>query len=125
VPAPASVQSVEASFDEPLTRVVRPFSTGFSTQVLKSSDRRLRTCRLQAGTQILRVQRKPPDHPGGLYFRSRQLARDLFQKFLVDVEVGVDILHVVLVFERFHQPDHGVGRLSLQLDVILWNERNT
>jgi len=25
-----------------------------------------------------------------------------FQKFLVDVEIGVDVLHVVLIFERFH-----------------------
>jgi len=25
---------------------------------------------------------------------------------LIDIEIGVDVLHVVVLFERFHQPDH-------------------
>src|SRR4029077_15909353 len=44
-----------------------------------------------------------------------------FQKFLVDVEIRVDILHVVLIFKRFHQPDHLAGRRAFQLDVVLRN----
>jgi hypothetical protein len=39
VPALASVQTAEASLDESLTRIRHPFSTAFSTNVLKSSYR--------------------------------------------------------------------------------------
>jgi shikimate kinase len=40
VPAPAPVQSVEAFWDESLTRVVASFSTEFSTLMLKTSHHR-------------------------------------------------------------------------------------
>ena len=47
------------------------------------------------------------------------LARNFLQLLLVNVEVGVNTLHVVVVFDRFQQADHLVGSLSFQLDVIL------
>src|SRR5215472_10348700 len=49
------------------------------------------------------------------------LSGNFFQQLLVNVEVRVDVLHVIVLFESFHQPDHGVGRLPFKLDVILGN----
>ena len=53
-----------------------------------------------------------------------RLARYFFQKFLVDIEIGVDVLHVVVFFERFHQADHLARGRAFQLDVVLRNHRH-
>lgn len=34
-------------------------------------------------------------------------AGNFFQLLLIDIEVRVDVLHVVVIFESFHQADHG------------------
>ena len=34
--------------------------------------------------------------------RWKGLSSDLFEHLLVDIEVGVDILHIFAIFERFH-----------------------
>src|SRR6185369_11946511 len=47
------------------------------------------------------------------------LAGDFFQLGLIDVEVGVDVLDVVLIFEGFQQANHGGGLLAFQLHVVL------
>jgi hypothetical protein len=62
-------------------------------------------------------------HQNGLvYFQDRKpLAGDFFQQLLIDIEVGVNVLHVVMLFERLHQPDHGARRRPFQLDVVLRN----
>src|SRR5258705_10149003 len=52
-----------------------------------------------------------------------KLADDFFQELLINVEVRVDVLHVVVVFERFDQPDHLRSLLALKLDVVLRNHR--
>ena len=44
----------------------------------------------------------------------RRLPCDFFQQLLIDVEVRRDVLHVVVIFERFHQADHRVGLLRLR-----------
>ena len=36
----------------------------------------------------------------------------------------MDVLHVVVLFQGFHQPDHLSGLLSFELNVILWNHRH-
>ena len=50
--------------------------------------------------------------------RARYL-RQRLQLLLVDIEVGVDVLHVVVIFERFAQPQHAAGVLAFQLDQVL------
>jgi hypothetical protein len=53
---------------------------------------------------------------GGLILSPRailvraMLASDFFEQLLIDVEIGMHVLDVVMLFERFHQPDHGAGR---------------
>ena len=59
---------------------------------------------------------------GLIYFQDRKpLAGNFFQQLLIDIEVGVYVLHVVMLFERLHQPDHGGRRGPFQLDVVLRN----
>ena len=43
---------------------------------------------------------------------------------LVDIEVRVDVLHVIVFFQRFHQPEHLLGLFAGQLDVVLGNHRD-
>src|SRR6202021_1413605 len=40
---------------------------------------------------------------------ARPLAGDLFQLFRVDVEIGIDVLHVIVVFESLKQAHHRRG----------------
>lgn len=59
---------------------------------------------------------------GLVYFQDRKpLARNFFQQLLIDIEVGVNVLHVVVLLERLHQPDHGAGSRPFELDVVLRN----
>ncbi len=113
MPALCPVQCVEASLDESLTPAHCSFSTVFSTNMLKTSARRM-----LSGTN---EQKKAA--PCGRLAKSKmtRLSRDFFQQLLVDVEVRVHVLHVVVLFERFHQADHRIGRRAFQLDVILRN----
>jgi len=42
--------------------------------------------------------------------------------FLVDVEVGVNVLDVVVIFEGFDHAHHLLGLRAAELDVILGDE---
>ncbi|MGD0598678.1 MAG: hypothetical protein ABR988_02575, partial [Terriglobales bacterium] len=75
----------------------------FKTEIQKQ-------CTEQRATQIIRW----PDHP-------ITSARDFFQSLLVDIEVGMDVLHIFVVFERLHQADHLRRLLPFQLDVGIGN----
>jgi len=55
-----------------------------------------------------------PDYP-------MMSARDFFQSLLVDVEVRMHVLHVFVIFERFHQADHLRRLLAFELDVGIRN----
>ena len=50
-----------------------------------------------------------------------RLTRHFFQQLLVNIKVRVDVLHIVLILQSFHKPNHGVGGLPFQLDVVLRN----
>ena len=54
-------------------------------------------------------------------FFEKLSAGNFFQQLLIDIEVRVDVLHVIVVFERFDQANHLRGRRAFQLDVILRN----
>src|ERR1039457_3314062 len=47
-----------------------------------------------------------------------------FQFLFVDVEVGADILDVVVFFERLGQAEHSAGALAFQLDQVLGDHRD-
>src|SRR5215469_12576972 len=53
------------------------------------------------------------------------LSCNFFQQFLVDVEVCVHVLHIVMLFEGFHQANHRVRSRSLEFDVVLRNVGHT
>src|SRR4051812_165835 len=55
---------------------------------------------------------------------TRTLLRHRLQLLLIDIEVGVDALHVVMIFQDIGQPEHGVGVLALELDQILRHPRD-
>jgi hypothetical protein len=61
-----------------------------------------------------------PDGFGDLD-EEEQLSCHFLQQFLIYVEVGVDVLHVVVIFERLDQPNHRRGLMAFELDVILRN----
>src|SRR5437879_6166247 len=115
VPALAPVQSAEPSPAEPLTKVLSCFSTELSTVVLKTFGPRF-------SKQLLKKKSRPQGRLSGKS-STAQLARHFLQQLLVNIEVGVNVLHVILVFERFHEPNHSVGRLTFQLNVVLRNHR--
>jgi len=58
---------------------------------------------------------------GKQWLRCTKLLRshNVLHFFLVDVEVGGNFLHIVVLFQRFDQPDHLRGLVSGKLDVIL------
>jgi len=51
----------------------------------------------------------------------RELSSNFFQSLLVDIKICVNVLHIVTVFERFHQADHLCRLLPFQLDVGVGN----
>ena len=51
----------------------------------------------------------------------RCLACNFFQQFLIDVKVGVNVLHVIVFFERLHQANHRVRLLTFEFDEVLGN----
>src|SRR5207302_8932956 len=96
VPALAPVQSAEPSPAEPLTKVLSRFSTELSTVVLKTFGPRF-------SKQLLKKKSRPQGRLSGKS-STAQLARHFLQQLLVNIEVGMYILHIILVFERFHEP---------------------
>src|ERR1022692_5116540 len=51
--------------------------------------------------------------------RTRTLRGQRLQLLLVDIEVGVDALHVVVLFQRVLQAQHAGGVFALQFDQVL------
>ena len=47
------------------------------------------------------------------------LACYLFQLLLIDIEVRIHVLNIVLIFQRFQQPDHVASLMAFQLGVVL------
>ena len=39
---------------------------------------------------------------GGSVNFLQQLASHFFQQLLIDIEIGVDVLHIILILQRFH-----------------------
>jgi hypothetical protein len=60
------------------------------------------------------LQEEEPPTQGRLFGKSSiaKLASHFFQQLLINIEIGVHVLHVVLILKRFHKPDHGVGGLT-------------
>jgi len=46
------------------------------------------------------------------------LSQPLPPAILINIKVGVHILHVIMIFQHFHQANHGASSRSLQLDVF-------
>src|SRR5215472_2521854 len=90
VPAHASVQSAEASVDESVTQVLCLFSTEFSTNMLK-------TCGDRNAWVGKRATKKPPEFRRLRKFLRSELPGNLFQQFLVDVEIRVYVLHIIVL----------------------------
>src|SRR5690348_229570 len=44
------------------------------------------------------------------------------QLLLVDIEVRIDVLYVVMLLERFVEPEHAAGVLAFELNKVLGNE---
>ena len=114
--APVPVQDAEGIRIKQLTRAILCFFTEFSTAVLKSAYR----------AETAGRPRRRPDSRRACPERSRRtpalhLPHDFFQHLLINVEVGVDVLYVVVLFEGFHQANHRRGLLAFQLDVGIGN----
>jgi hypothetical protein len=114
MPALAAVQNAEPFLPESLTKIRSRFSTEFSTVVLKTSSASIAVNKKSRpkGAALLQI------------LRCRSSASHFFQELLVNVEIGVYVLHVILIFECFHEPDHRVGGLTLKFNVVLWNHRD-
>ncbi len=108
--APRSVQGGEYTLNKQLISVVSGFPTEFCTAVLKSI--------LKEGDGAAR--RRPDSRRDA----GATLTCDFFQELLIDVEVRVDVLHVVMIFERFHQANHRTRSRAFEFDVVLRNHRN-
>jgi len=57
----------------------------------------------------------------GYELLSVDLAGNFLKHLLVNIEVGVDVLYVVVLLEGFHQANHRRGLLAFQLDVGIRN----
>src|SRR5678810_289560 len=69
-----------------------------------------------------RSSRSPPTpwrHTGSRALALALAGRQLLHQRVVDLEVGVDVLHVVAVLEQLHQPQHLLGAFAVQLDGAL------
>src|SRR5258708_23684050 len=108
VPALAPVPSAEPSLAESLTTILSPFSTELCTVVLKTFS------------ACASLQEEEPPRKGRLSANlgAHPLPGHFFQQLLDNIEVGAYVLHIVLIFDRLHQPDHRIGRLPFQLDVV-------
>ena len=49
------------------------------------------------------------------------LTCNFLQQLLINIEICVDVLDIVMIFEHLEQADHSIGRLPFKLDVILRN----
>lgn len=59
--------------------------------------------------------------PPLLVSTSLELSGDFFQKLLIYIEVGMNVLNIVVLFESFHESDHGIGLRTFELDVGIGN----
>jgi hypothetical protein len=101
------VQDVEVMLVEELRSLVSVFYTEFSTGVLKSLRPHPMSRKKAAPDERLRIP-----------FR-KKLCRNFFQNLLINVEVRMNVLYVVVIFERLDQTDHRMSVVAFQLDEIL------
>ena len=71
----------------------------------------------QAMSPVVSGRRKPPVNGGRLKLATGGLVAGTGHSGFVEVEVGVDVLSVVEVFEGFEEADHGVGLSALEFRV--------
>jgi hypothetical protein len=125
------VQNAEAIGLQKDTELRSHFSTNFSSAVLKTSC--AEGHRSAHPLQFLSSVKNRPNW-GGPVISNQNLsevlsqissARNFFQKFLIDVKIGMYVLHIVIIFERFEQANHLRRLLPFQLDVIIWNHTYT
>jgi len=70
----------------------------------------------------IRLHSEKAARMGGSGFKAvRNLTGNFFQSLFVDIEVGVHILYVVVVFEGFQQANHLGCLLAFKLDVGVGN----
>src|SRR5208283_4603996 len=106
-----------------VTRVRPPFSTNFSTMVLKTSAG-VADGWADSHKKLCLMSQKAARFSGGFAERlpvSQNLSRDFFQHLLIDIKVGVDVLHVFVIFEGFEQTDHLRSLHAFQFDVGIRN----
>jgi hypothetical protein len=115
VPALRSVQRVELFKNELLTGQLGVVCTEFSTDVLKTISR--------AGKRVAtkKIRDIGSMSPGTFSKFWVLLACNFLQQLLINIEICVDVLDIIMIFEHFEQSDHGIRRLPLKLDVILRN----
>src|SRR5579862_13143 len=70
------------------------------------------------------IKAKGPPAGGPKIEVMRRSPRHFLKQLLIDIEVGVNVLHIVMLFESFHQTDHRGGGRAFKLDVILRNHRD-
>ena len=126
------MQNVEAIALHKDTELRSRFSTNFSSAVLKTSC--AEGHRSAHPVQFLYFCKKNRPNWGGLVISNQNLSEllsqissacNFFKKFLIDVKIGVYVLHIVIIFERFEQANHLRRLLTFQLDVIIWNHTYT
>lgn len=91
MPALHSVQDDEVIVSESFGMIMHALFTEFPTDMLKS-------------VPLPRVKKAAP--LGRLPSSLKTLPGNFLQQLLIDIEIRVDILHIIVFFERFHQPDH-------------------
>ena len=75
-------------------------STEFPTNMLKNGARDSPDSQVVMTTKIKAVLED------GCRMELSVLAGDFFQQFLVDIEIGVHVLNIVVIFHCFHKTDH-------------------
>src|SRR5690348_16072487 len=109
------------SFDHSETRRTggRGVNTQYAIWLCSHANGGAATQFMAAGRSLARLFSSPSKEMLTAW-RSRLAGHD-GHFFFVDVEVGEDVLYVVVLFERFHEFQHLLRRRTRQLDVILRN----
>ena len=55
----------------------------------------------------------------------RGLSRNFFQSLFVDIEIGMHVLHIVVIVESFHQANHLRRLRPFQFDISIGNHSHT
>ena len=112
-------------------KVLRGFCTAFCREVLKSLEtgfsegmvehKRKGRPKTQGGLPINKKQFSVIGSRFSVHVKWQDSARHFLKQLLINIKVGVDVLHVFVFFQRFQQADHSAGMCAVELDVVLWN----